>query len=76
MRSARFSAEPEPIRLPQPPAPGLTPAGFLMCPTALFPGAGPEQWLVQQWLYQRAFEIAQAVVRPSLLERDLLGVWN
>ena len=27
-------------------------------------------------LYQRAWEEAQAVARPSILERDLLGVWN
>jgi hypothetical protein len=35
-----------------------------------------EQWLCQQWVYQQAFEAAQAVARPSLPERDLLGVWN
>jgi hypothetical protein len=29
-----------------------------------------------QQVYQMAFQQAQAVVRPSLLERDLLGVWN
>ncbi|HYT92296.1 MAG TPA: hypothetical protein VEL76_26515 [Gemmataceae bacterium] len=76
MRSLRFSAEPESVRLPQPPAPGITPGGFLIAPTAAIPGHCQEQWLWQQWVYQRAFELAQAVVRPSLLERDLLGVWN
>jgi hypothetical protein len=30
----------------------------------------------RQQVYQLAFEQAQAVVRPSLPERDLLGVWN
>ncbi len=30
----------------------------------------------QQRLYQIAYQEAQAVVRPSLLERDLMGVWN
>lgn len=30
----------------------------------------------QQALYRRAFEEAQRVVRPSWLERDVLGVWN
>jgi hypothetical protein len=30
----------------------------------------------QQELYARAFAEAQAVARPSLPERDLLGVWN
>jgi hypothetical protein len=76
MRTTRFSAEPEPIRLPRPPAPAPSLAAFVLCPAAQFPGACPEQWLWQQYLYQRAFEIAQAVAQPSLLERDLLGVWN
>jgi hypothetical protein len=35
-----------------------------------------EQILWQQWVYRCAFEQAQAVTRPSILERDLLGVWN
>ena len=35
-----------------------------------------DQWLWQQTVYQQAFEQALAVVRPSLVERDLLGVWN
>ena len=30
----------------------------------------------QQYLYQLALEQAEAVVRPSLPERDLLGYWN
>jgi hypothetical protein len=32
------------------------------------------QW--QQGLYEYALAQAQAVVRPSLPERDLLAVWN
>jgi hypothetical protein len=76
MRITRFSAESDAIRLPRPPAPAPSPAGFALCPAALFPGACPEQWLWQQYLYHRAFEIAQAVAQPSLPERDLLGVWN
>ena len=36
----------------------------------------PEQTLWQQALYQWAFTEAQAVVQPSLPERDLLAVWN
>jgi hypothetical protein len=76
MRFTDYSGEADTVRLPRPPAPAPNPAGFALCPAASFPGASPEQWLWQQYLYQRAFEIAQAVVRPSLLERDLLGVWN
>jgi hypothetical protein len=30
----------------------------------------------QQELYAKAFAEAQAVARPALPERDLLGVWN
>jgi hypothetical protein len=30
----------------------------------------------QQQIYQMAYQEAQAVARPSILERDLLGVWN
>jgi hypothetical protein len=65
--------DPEPYRLPQPPAPTPDPCAFVL---VAMPFACPQQWSVQQWLYQRAFEAAQAVVRPSLPERDLLGVWN
>lgn len=76
MRITRISADPEAVRLPRPPAPVPSPAAFVLVSADSFPGAGAEQWLWQQFLYQRALEIAQAVVQPSLLERDLLGVWN
>jgi hypothetical protein len=66
----------ERMRLPQPPAPGITPAGFVMCCLQAFPGQSPELWFFQQRIYQQAFENAQAVVSPSILERDLLGYWN
>ncbi len=71
----RLTTEPT-IRIPPAPPAPVTPAGFLACPAALLPVGCPAQWLCQQWLYQRALELAQAVLRPSLLERDLLGVWN
>jgi hypothetical protein len=60
--------EPAPIILPHPNA-TIQPHSFLAYPVAAL---NP----VQQWLYQKAFEEAQAVARPSILERDLLGVWN
>lgn len=46
-------------------------------PTAffLFPPLDA-QYAFQQSLYAWALAQAQAVVRPSLPERDLLGVWN
>ncbi len=61
---------------PQQPAPDWSPSTFIVCPLPWAAAVAPAQWAVQQWLYQRAFEEAQAVVRPSILERDLLGVWN
>jgi hypothetical protein len=69
----RITMEHEPIHLPQPPAPNFNPCAFVMFGVAV---TSMEQWTVQQWIYQRAFETAQAVVQPSILERDLLGVWN
>jgi hypothetical protein len=47
----------------------------MLCPSALLQLGGVEQ-AAWQHVYRLAFEQAQAVVRPSLLERDLLGVWN
>jgi hypothetical protein len=48
---------------------------FVVCPVALMP-CQPMQVSWQQQVYQAAFQQAQAVVRPSLLERDLLAAWN
>lgn len=73
MSNRRFPTMPESIvRLPQPPVQPLAPEAFVLCPLK----GNPDQWTAQQWLYQRAFEEAQAVVRPSILERNLLTVWN
>ena len=77
MHHPRFSTEPPPVMyLPKPPEPEIVPHAFMLCPVVICSGQALEQWLCQQWVYQRAFEIAQAVARPSLPERDLLGVWN
>jgi hypothetical protein len=56
--------------------PSPSPAAFLFCPLIgwPFPAAAVYPW--QQELYAWALTQAQAVVRPSLLERDPLGVWN
>ena len=63
-------------RLPQPPAPSVPPGAFMLCPVFPGPYVGPELLRCQLALYQLAFERAQAAVRPSLVERDLAGVWN
>lgn len=64
------------VRLPQPLPEAVAPNAFVACPLGASPSANPVQWLCQQALYRWAFEQAQAVARPSILERDLLGVWN
>jgi hypothetical protein len=48
----------------------------MISPAIYLPGATVEQLAFQQWIYQCAFEEAQAVTRPSLPERDLLAAWN
>jgi hypothetical protein len=75
MQRARFDSDLIGYRLPQPPAPAAQPQAFCLYPLAGLPLAGA-QWLMMQQLYQVAFAQAQAVVRPSLPERDLLAVWN
>jgi hypothetical protein len=62
----------ERYRLPQPQAKVTTPESFMACPAFLFQGLTAEQRSIYQWAYEQA----RAVVRPSLLERDLLAVWN
>jgi hypothetical protein len=76
MSRHRLLPEMEPIRLPQPPAPAIASDAFVMFPLGCPPATNPVQWLCQQALYRWAFEEAQAVARPSILQRDLLGVWN
>jgi hypothetical protein len=65
--------EPEQFQVPHPPVPGPNACAFVWIAV---PMTCLQQWTMQQWIYQRAFEQAQAVVRPSIVERDLLGVWN
>ncbi len=75
MNQSRLPASFGSVRLPQPPAPPVSLASFVFCPVVLMPVCGP-QMLWQAMVYRAAFETAQAVVRPSLPERDLLAVWN
>ena len=62
--------------LPQPPPQGITPAGFCACPAVLLQGFTVGEIMARMAAYQLAFEQAQIDATPSLLERDLLGVWN
>jgi hypothetical protein len=63
-------------RLPKPPPVGITNAGFCACPAILAQGLSGGEFLARMAVYQLAFEQAQIEATPSLLERDLLGVWN
>ncbi len=72
MTRNRLPMPAESLRLPRPPAPPVAPGSFALCPGAFLTELSPGQ----QWLYQWAFQQAQAAARPSLPERDLAGVWN
>ena len=54
----------------------LNSAGFMACPAAVKQLMCPQQLALSNQLYQVAFEQAQQVIQPSILERDLLAVWN
>jgi hypothetical protein len=73
MQRLRFHADPESIQLPRPPAAPVHPHAFMLFPAV---ACCPRQLAFMHWLYQQAFERAQAVARPSIVERDLCGVWN
>jgi hypothetical protein len=64
------------VRLPKPLPPDVAADALIPCPFGASPTADPVQWLCQQALYRWAMDRAQEVTRPSLPERDLLGVWN
>lgn len=66
----------EPVRIPRAEAPQIAPGSFVLLPASSLPAASVEQRQAQQWVYQWAWTQAQAVLRPSLPERDLLAVWN
>jgi hypothetical protein len=76
MHHQRLQSYFESYRLPEPPRAQPAVGSFIGYPMGLLAPVTADQWLAQQWLYRVAFEQAQAVVRPSLLERDLLAVWN
>jgi hypothetical protein len=67
---------PDLYRLPRAPVPVMTPANFVACPFALMNGLSASERASQLFIYQMALEQAQVNSTPSLLERDLLAVWN
>jgi hypothetical protein len=68
--------EGEVVALPKPVTPPFVPEAFVMCPLGASADADAVKWLCQQALFRWAFEQAQAVARPSILERDLAASWN
>jgi hypothetical protein len=75
MHAHRFREQLEINRLPQAFTPAPSAASFVWYPVA---GLSDNLAVAQRqlWIYQQAYEQAQAVVRPSLPERRLLEVWN
>ena len=63
-------------RLPEPASPPPTVDSFIACPIALSQMFAPHQRALQSAVYQLALEQVREGLRPSLVERDLLGVWN
>jgi hypothetical protein len=61
---------------PDAPPAAAGPGAFVALPPGFFLPVAPDlgQWQVA--LYQWAFAQAQELLRPSLCERDWLGVWN
>jgi hypothetical protein len=76
MQRHRFLEQVNRQWLPRPQARPVNPMAFRACPPTLMPGVPGSALPWQEQVYRLAFEQAQAVVRPSLPERDLLGVWN
>jgi hypothetical protein len=66
----------ERMSLAKPPDYGMSPGSFLLCPSSMFAARSAAQHAWQHFVYRVALEQAQAVVRPSLPERDLLAFWN
>jgi hypothetical protein len=76
MHQFLYPGEAETYRLPKSPPPAIAPGSFMVCPLALIQTWSAAQLHFQSTVYQIAFDQAQAIAQPSLLERDLLGVWN
>jgi len=69
----RIQAEQGYPAVPRAAAPPINLANFMLCG---LPVANPMLAAWQQELYRWAFAQAQAVAQPSIVERDLLAVWN
>src|SRR5439155_22030961 len=52
--------------------PSPAPAAFVLCPVACLPAVPDATRLQQQALYEWAYRQAREVLKPSILERDLL----
>ncbi|MBY0526508.1 MAG: hypothetical protein K2R98_24145 [Gemmataceae bacterium] len=76
MHHHRFSDLLDMDHTPQPSEQPAVPNAFTLCPMAVIGSASAAQMMMMQELYRQALAEAQAVARPSILERDLLAVWN
>ncbi|MFO0881637.1 MAG: hypothetical protein U0840_30435 [Gemmataceae bacterium] len=64
------------FNLPKPRPAEPAPDAFMMIAPGCLPTLSAAQEAQQRALYEWALTEARAVVQPSLLELDLLGVWN
>jgi hypothetical protein len=74
-----FSDSPQDVvsyRLPRLLELEIAESSFCACPGVILQGLRPAQLMANFAIYQLALERARIDLQPSLLERDLLGVWN
>ena len=69
MHQHRLAQHLEHYRIPEPRV-SISPDGFLACPLWLMQGMTMEQLVWQHEIYQLAFALTQAELRPSLPERE------
>jgi len=72
----RLALEADHYRLPEPPAPAITPAGFQICPIGVLCTCTDDQISGIKRLYQWAFDEATSVVQPAIVERELFAAPN
>jgi hypothetical protein len=76
MHPSGFLDQVEIYPLPRTAAPLMQPSAIVLIPAGFWLVKSVDHWQLTLALYQRAFQEAQAIAKPSLVERDLMGVWN
>jgi hypothetical protein len=76
MHPSGFLDQAEVYPLPRIPASLMQPSALVLIPIGFWLVKSVDHWHLSLALYHQAFQEAQAIARPSLIERDLIGVWN